>query len=251
MKKSGIFIFVFTFVIVFLSFGFSHHYKELSYNVFGRVTAGIYNASENLRAFFKKSAITEENEHLRTMLALTDSYKEENKLLKEENENLRELLSLEKELPLKKKAAADVIGISEALDFTITVNRGKSQGIKEGDIAVWGNTLVGKVSEVFSDFSYITPITAPDTSIGIVTENEDVGIISGTPSLYKKNMCELVFFSNTAEYKDNTAVFTSGMSDVYPRGMVIGKIQKKDGKLTVKTDVDFFKIRTLHLISPG
>lgn len=251
MKKNGVLVFVFTFVLIFISFSFSHHYKELSHNIFGKVTSGIYTAKENIYTFLKKSEITKENDRLKTELSEKNSYKEENKFLRKENENLRELLKIRNESPSSDKTAAEVIGISRSSDFTITVNRGKNHGIKKDNIAVFGNMLVGKVSEVFSDFSFVTPITAPDTTVGIVTGNEDVGMISGANALYRKNMCELSFFSNTAKFAQNETVYTSGMSDIYPRGMVIGKIKSKDGKAYVKTEVDFFKIRTLDLISTG
>lgn len=251
MKKSSVFIFVFTFVIVMCALGLRVQYINLSQKNFGKATARVRILSENFSSFFKKSSIIEENEQLKTKLTEVNSYKEENKLIKMENERLRELLSLETALPYKNKTAANVVDIQTLGDFLITVDRGKKHGIKPDDIALWGNALVGKVSEVFDEISYITPITSPDITVGIVNENEDVGILTGSPSLYKKNICELAFFSNTAKILNNTTVFTSGMSDVYPRGIVIGKILTQNGEPFVKTEVDFFKIRSLILISPG
>lgn len=251
MKKSGIFIFVFTFIIVMFALGLRAQYINLSQKHFGKMTAKVNTLTENFSSFFKKSSIIEENEQLKTKLTEVNSYKEENKLIKKENEKLRELLSLEKTLPYKNKTTANVIDIQTLDDFLITVDRGIKHGIKPDDVALWGNALVGKVSEVFDDISFITPITSPDITAGIVNENEDIGMITGAPSLYKKNMCEISFFSNTSKILNNTTVFTSGMSDVYPRGIVIGKILTQNGRTFVKTEVDFFKIRTLLLISPG
>ncbi len=251
MKKSSIFVFIFTFVVVMCALGLRHQYINLSQKYFGNATAKVRTLTENISSFFKKSPITEENEQLKTKLAQVASYEEENKLIKKENETLRELLVLKKTLPYKNKTAANVVDIQTLGDFLITVDRGKLHGIKPDDIAIWGNTLVGKVSEVFDKISYITPISAPDAIVGIINENQDVGMLAGTPSLYKKNMCEVSFFSNTAKILNNTTVFTSGMSDVYPPGIVIGKILTQNGKTFVKTEVDFFKIRTLLLISPG
>ncbi len=251
MKKSSIFVFVFTFVVVMCALGLRSQYINFSQKHFGNATRKVFISSENFSSFFKKSLILEENEQLKTKLAQVHSYKEENKLIKKENDTLRELLSLKKSLPYKNKTAANVIDIQTLGDFLITIDRGKKHGIKPDDIAIWGNALVGKVSEVFDEISYITPITAPFATVGIVNENDDIGILTGAPSLYKKNMCEISFFSNTARILNNTTVFTSGMSDIYPPGIVIGKILTQNGKTFVKAEVDFFKIRTLLLISPG
>lgn len=251
MKKSGVFIFVFTFLIVMCALRLRVSYINLLQKNFGNVSEKVTMLSENISSFFNKSSIIEENEQLKAKLTEVSSYKEENKLIKAENERLRELLSVKKALPYKNKTAANVVDMQTLGDFLITVDRGKKHGIKPDDVAIWGNSLVGKVSEVFDDVSFITPITSPDITVGIVNENEDIGMIAGSPSLYKKNMCELSFFSNTAKISNNTTVFTSGMSDVYPRGIVIGKILTQNDKTFVKTEVDFFKIRTILLISPG
>ena len=250
MKKSGVFIFVFTFFVVICALSLRSEYINFSHKIFGKTTKKIDILTQNVSSFFKKDALLEENERLRIKLAEKNSYEEENKLIKQENENLKKLLSVKETTSFKKMRAVNVVGLNTLGDFFITVDCGKNDGVSEGDVAVWGKTLVGRVSEVFEEFSYVVPITAPDVCVGIINENEDAGIISGAPSLYKDNMCKISFFSNTAKLSDGDTVFTSGLSDNYPLGLVIGKVKIKNGEAYVKTEADFFKIRALHILTP-
>lgn len=251
MKKNAGFVFVFTFLVVFLAVSLKGQYVNFSQKAFGKTVAKVQRLGDDLYSLINKSQLLEENERIKAELSQMNSLSEENKLIKQENERLYELLLLQKSAPYKNKQASSIIGLNTFGEFVLIADKGKNHGIKKDDIALWGNALVGKVEQVYSDICHITPITAPDFCVGVINEKEDAGLISGTPSLYRKNMCKLSFFSNTAEIVKDATVFTSGLSDVYPKGIVVGKIQKQNGQAFIKTEVDFFKIRTVHLISPG
>lgn len=251
MKKSGIFVFVFTFVVVICAFLLRTQYVNFSKNLFGKVTSAIESCADGFYQTFNNSRLLEENEQLKIKLSKEKSYEIENKLIKQENENLRKLLSLSKRAQYKNKTSANVVGLATLEKFYLIADKGKNDGVKVGDVVLWGDALVGKVSESFLDISFVTPITAPDTAVGIKNEEEDAGLILGKPSLYKKNMCSLSFFSNTAKISVGKNVVTSGLSDIYPDGILVGKIQKEDGGWVIKTEVDFFKIRTIEIVFSG
>lgn len=251
MKKSGVFIFIFTFLAVFFAVTLKGQYVNFSQSAFGKTVSKVQRLGDDLYSLINKSQLLEENEQLKAELSQIKSQEAENKLIKQENERLYELLSLEKKMPYKSRQAASIIGLNTFGEFSLIADKGEDHGIEKDDVALWGNALVGKVEQVYSDICYITPITAPDSFVGIMNEKQDAGLTLGTSSLYKKNMCKLSFFSNTAEILTDATVFTSGLSDVYPKGIVVGKIKKQNGETFVKTEVDFFKIRTIHLISSG
>lgn len=251
MRKSAYFVFVFTFLVVFFSISLKSEYIDFSQKAFGKTVERVQRFGDDLYSLINKSQLLEENERLKAELSRIKSLDEENKLIKQENEQLHKMLSLQKKTPYKNKKAANIVALNTFGEFSLIADKGKNSGIKKDDIALWGNALVGKVEQVYSDICYITPITAPDFCVGIINENEDAGLISGESTLCDKNMCRLSFFSNAAESEKDASIFTSGLSDVYPEGIVIGKIQKQNGEAFVKTEVDFFKIRTIHLISSG
>ena len=251
MKRCGLFVFIFTFLTVICAFLLRPQYMNFSNKAFFNLTSSIKEIGDSFYAVMNKSELIYENESLKKRLSVVNSYEDENEILKKENENLHKLLRLKKESRYKNTITANVIRLNTLGEFTLTIDCGKNQGVDAGCVAVWGNALVGRVKESFDDFSYVVPITSPDTVVGILNENEDAGLITGKPELYQKNMCELSFFSNTAEAIAESTVITSGLSDVYPKWMIVGKITKENGMAVVKTEVDFFKIRTLSLITSG
>lgn len=249
MKKIGLFIFVFTFSVLIFSFSLKAQYVNLSNKIFSKITQNINSGAENLYAALSRRELLDENENLKKELSKSNFYKIENKLLKNENDDLYKLLSLKKNSSYKVKANAKVIKINSTGNFTLTVDCGKNQGIKKDDVAIWGNALVGRVTECFDSVSIVTPISAPQISTGIVNEKEDAGLITGKMELYKSNMCDVSFFSNTAQKPLGSIVTTSGLSDTYPKGLLVGTIKKRNADTVIKTEVDFFKIRSLSLIA--
>lgn len=248
MKKYGIFIFVFTLCLMLISSFLRSQYMNVSYNTFSSLKSKITSVSTNLGGLVYGKKLTEENEKLKKELSSLRSLTAENELLKKENEELSKLLSLKKRSPYKKQVTANVLSLNTVGDFSITVDRGKNDGVSVGDVAIWGNALVGKVRESFDNFSYITPITAPDATTGIMNDTLDSGLITGNLSLAYKNMCELSFFLDSATANSHDTILTSGLSHIYPQGLTVGKVHKSNDSLFVKTEVDFFKIRTISLI---
>ncbi len=249
MKKCGIFIFVFTFFVILCSSFLRPQYMRVAHNTFSTLKSQLNSFSSGFNGLIYGKKLTEENEKLKKELTSLSSLTAENKLLQKENENLSKMLDLKKKYPKKKQIAATVLRLTTVGDFAITVDKGANDGVNTGDVAVFGNALVGRVRESFDNFSVITPITAPDVTTGIMNDLSDAGFITGRLSLAYKNMCELSFFLDSVTVKTGDVIVTSGLSDVYPEGLTVGNALKSNDSLFLKTEVDFFKIRTLTLIS--
>lgn len=215
---------------------------------FGEVSAYFNDFSLGFSSLTNGRKLAHENEQLKKELSRIRSKEAENIRLAQENDNLHKLLNLTKKFPYKKQIAANVVRLNTLGEFSLVIDKGRNHGIDAGTVSVWGDALVGKVTECYDTFSVITPITAPDSVTGIINSTEDAGTVSGSLSLCGKNMCELDFFSEGAQKKNGDTIYTSGLSDIYPKGLVLGKIHVAEDATTIKTEVDFFKIRTLSLI---
>ena len=75
-------------------------------------------------------------------------------------------------------------------------------------------------------------------------------MILGTLENFQKNLCELSLFSQDVKVYTQDAVVTSGLSDIYPEGLMIGRVQKVGDKIIVKCEVDFFSARTIAIVKP-
>ena len=249
MKKLWIFIVVFSFITVMLSTFFKSQYLTYSHKLFYGISTNLKETASVFDGFFKGQRLKEENENLKKQLSQNTQFEAENKLLKKENEELNELLRLNRENYGKNIVNAKISDINTTSNFTLTIDKGTRSGVSLGDVCVWGNALVGSVTEAFDDFSIITPITAPNVTVGIMNTNNDAGVILGNLALFKKNMCEISFFSDAVETTPDETIVTSGFSDIYPKGLTVGKIKHSGDSVRLLTEVDFFKIRTVSLIS--
>ncbi len=131
---------------------------------------------------------------------------------------------------------------------SLTINKGKSDGIEVDMAVIDSDGLIGRISMVTNNTSTIKLITSNDTKnkISAVIHNntEDIyGIINGYDS--SNNLLNLIISENKQIEKESV-VETTGMGGVFPRGILIGKvydvIKKEDGvtnvvRVKLKSDI--------------
>ena len=114
------------------------------------------------------------------------------------------------------------------LNNKVYIDLGEEDNIKVNMIAVYGDYLVGKVSKVYDNYSELELITNPNSIVSARTEDDVLGIARGGD---EEN--GLLYFQPSV-YEDNLTVgdeiFTSGVSDIYPEGIKLGKIEKVNDK---------------------
>ena len=109
---------------------------------------------------------------------------------------------------------------------TITIDKGKRNGIEEDMAVVDSNGLIGRVESVREFTSDVKLITTNDVTnkISVVIKNkeEDVyGILNGYDS--KLDLLKIIINKKIDIY-DGMKVETTGMGGVYPKGILIGEV---------------------------
>lgn len=168
--------------------------------------------------------------------------------LEKENSSMRKLLGAPLP-PNWKFIPAQVLNINNG---SMTINQGSDNGIKENQIAVFKNILVGRVIEVNPLVSKIAlPIAKKSNIKAKLLKNEGKGIIksSEAQALILDNVLPEINLS-----KDEI-VITSGEEAIYPAGLIIGKINKvkKDEaeiyqQAIIKPLVDYQKLTNVFII---
>lgn len=146
------------------------------------------------------------------------------KYIKFENEKLRKLLSLEKFTGYKYVGARIKMKIDyEKKDNFIFIDKGLESGIKIGDSVINGLGLVGRITQIGSDWSRVMLINNIGAKIPVLMQKSKVeALISGDSELA---MVELV--SENKELVENDTVVTAGTGESFPRGILVGKYQNK------------------------
>lgn len=192
---------------------------------------------------FVKEKIKENNEKKE----LYKKYKKMETKVKETDLINAERLELKKELAAMKKALKlnqtlsegsylNTTVINRNLGYwynTITIDKGSNNGVKENMAVVVSEGLVGKVIRTTKFNSTVKLLTSDDINNKIsvkikVGEEYVYGLLSGYDSKTKQFTIEGI--SSNKEIPKDSLVTTTGMGDIFPSGIVVGKVT------SVKTD---------------
>lgn len=135
---------------------------------------------------------------------------------------------------------------------TALLDRGKSDGIKPNMSVINEMGLVGKVISVSNYTSRILFILDPGNTVSVkVTRNNTMGVLRGDGN----GSCTLLYIPQGADVKVGDMISTSESSEIYPSGILVGKItniSNTPGKtfldITVGPIVDFSSIYYLWIV---
>ena len=205
---------------------------------------------------FSYEEIIAENENLKKENMELKIQKERNQKILEENERLLKLLEMKENTIYKGNLKFARVSFSDInnLNNKIFIDLGAEDGIKIDMITVYGDYLVGKIVAVHNNYSEIELITNPNSIISAKTMRDILGIARGSdeedgllyfqPSIVEDNL------------KEGDEIVTSGISDIYPEGIKIGKIEEIDEKenygykrVTLKPGFESKDLREVIVIS--
>ena len=182
-----------------------------------------------------------------------------------ENQELRNVLNMKPKITQNSIYARVVFRDPNLTGDYYIIDKGFMDGIKQNMAVVsYGENgsifLLGKISEVNVSASKIKLLTSADSFVGVTIGNQGyVGILQGHGSWNQE--CTVEFIPVEAAAQTGDEIYTSGESDIYPPGILIGKI---DGinvsrseeffkRLFVKPEMKYSRIRDVFVIdwSPG
>ena len=144
--------------------------------------------------------------------------------LKRENEKLRA------ELGMRAKAPSEYIAADVALveNFNsserIFIDKGKNQGIEVNLPVMYDGFLIGKVVKVGENYSEVTLLTSKSSRLSIILNGINTQILRGNGN----GTFSIINFNEDINVKDTFDIETSGVSDIFPRGLKIGTFYIKE-----------------------
>ena len=168
------------------------------------------NASKENKVLQKKVSFLEEKIFV---------YKE----LAKENERLKELLQFDEGMAIR-GVLAQVVGWDTSSDFkSLRINRGAKDGLKLQSTVVTSEGVVGYVYRMTDHFSDVLTIMNPKNRIdGIVERIRSHGIVEG----FSGQKCIMKYVNQTDPLILNDIVLTSGLGNIYPKGLKIGTVSR-------------------------
>ena len=197
----------------------------------------------------ESAALQVENRELRaTNQGLRDVEHEVNRL--------RHALNYRERSVFKLIAAEIVARDSSTWWRTVTINRGKRDGIEIDMPVVTAEGLVGKITTVSDNISVVLLASDENCRVAASVEgSREQGIVSGervttglTPQL------DLNFLSKQADLKPGQKVYTSGVGGVFPSGLLIGvvksfRVRELDGQAQLTPAVDLSHLEDVFVVT--
>jgi len=172
----------------------------------------------------------------------------------QENRRLRRLLALRDRLPLT-TLTGEIIGREGGgWARSLTVNRGRSDGIAQQMPAIVPEGLVGRVAQVRSGASVVQLLNDPTSTVGaVVQRTRTAGLVEGEPSggLRFKFMAR-----DGSGVTPGDLIVTSGVGTLFPKGIPVGRITAIEDKgsalfhfALVAPAVDFARVEEVLLLT--
>ena len=192
-------------------------------------------------------ALRDENEQLRVQALQAGE-------TREENTRLRRLLVLRDRLPLA-TVAGEVIG-REAGGWvrSLTVNRGRGDGIAQQTPVIVPDGLVGRVIQVHRGAAVIQLLTDPASTVGaVVQRTRTAGLVEGDAG----GAIRFKFMAREgATVTLGDLVVTSGLGTLFPKGLPVGRVVKIEDKgsalfhfAVLAPAVDFSRVEEVLLVT--
>jgi len=148
--------------------------------------------------------------------------------LENENDRFRKLLELKEKYPQFGTTAATVMA-KDGGNYCrfITIDKGSESGIIVNQPVIANDGLVGIVFEVGRGWSKIQTILDPSTSAGCrITRTGDISVTEGDVSLVNSGCLKMLYVSKQFTISDGDIIETSGLGEIYPRGIPIGRVKE-------------------------
>jgi len=139
---------------------------------------------------------------------------------------------------------------------TVTINRGKADGVEPEMPVLTDEGLVGKTTTVSDNISVVLLVSDENCRVAASVEGtREQGIVTGervagalTPVL------DLNFLSKQADLKPGLKAYTSGVGGVFPSGLLIGTIQsfrvrELDGQALLTPAVDLARLEDVFVVT--
>ena len=107
----------------------------------------------------------------------------------------------------------------------IVIDRGEAEGVRRDMAVISPEGLVGRVVSTTQHTAQVNLLTDREMAVGVVAEGnrETRGIVAGVGDDNLLRMANIHYYSTISV---NEKVLTSGLSQIYPKGILIGTVQE-------------------------
>jgi len=172
------------------------------------------NFQELIDARHRNEILIKENENLKSLYIKSLNIHQENKQLKD-------ILKYVGLRSTKFLVARLIAHPYQTYSRNVFIDIGENQSVKEGDIVIGNNALIGRVEQVSAKKSRVLLATDINSRIPVIVSGARTkGILAGNNT----NVMQILYLEKVHHITTGDMVFTSGDGDAMPPGLLIGVI---------------------------
>ena len=208
---------------------------------------------------------------LASNLALVETLRESNNLLREENQRLRTVETTHQELLLKNRRLERLLQFRQKTPFqtvaasviardatnwskTITLNVGSESGLREELPVLNHEGIVRHIIRAAPSHSQVLLITDARGAVdALIQRTRTAGVFVGSSNGHNSGF--LRYVSREEDVRVNDRIVSSGFGGIYPRGILLGVVKRVDRSGTdmfqtieVESTVDFSRIEEVIVV---
>jgi len=244
--------------LIFLNFpGVSQEIKNFFYSISTPIQKTFNKAIRQTKTSWEflnsLQEVSEKNVRLEEKIQELTAQNTMLKELEKENDFLRSYLKL----PVVSAYLIDLANVIgrdfQGIEKYILIDKGRLAGIeKDMPVVAFGNILVGKIVEVFDNFSKVLLITSTNSKTpALIQESRTEGLIEGK----QENTLSLDLIPKDIKVENDQTVITSGTEGIFPKGLLIGKISSVESsekeifqKITVEPVIKIGELERVFVI---
>jgi rod shape-determining protein MreC len=138
-------------------------------------------------------------------------------------------------------------------NLQMVLDRGSLDGVHRDMVVVAPQGLVGRVFQVGPKACRVRLLLDPRSAIpAVLADSGALGIVYG----HDAQTCTMKFIAHDVPIREGELVMTSGLGEVYPRGIPLGRVIRRLGRtealfqsVQVRSEVEFRALREALLLS--
>jgi rod shape-determining protein MreC len=214
-------------------------------------SAGVSSVRDVWNRYGSLRNVEKENAELKRQLEAVQVELQERRALADRARGLQQLLDLRDRSKLK-TTAAEIIGLSASPDFwTLTIDKGKSSGLRTDMAVIAPAGVVGRVVTPSGRAAKVQLLIDRNAAAGALIERSRAqGVVKGIG----ESRLQLEFVSEAADVAVGDLVVTSGIEGIFPKGFTIGRVDavEKTGpaykRITVVPAVNFSALEEVLVV---
>lgn len=216
------------------------------------VTGSFGFTREIWETYFMAVRAVHENIQLRNQLSRAIEVETRNDELILENTRLKKFVNFTGKVP-DQYVAAQIIARDPSPWFkTVMIDKGAKDGLDKGSPVLVSEGIVGQLIEVAPHYSRVLLIIDRNSAVDALVQNTRVrGMVKGN----SEDKCSFVYTLRKDEVKEGEMIVSSGLDQVFPKGLRIGRIAEVTKvhsqlfqDISIETSVDFDKIEEVLVL---